>query len=44
MQMWFQHDRLHRDNGKPAVVFNNGTKLYFSYGVRYYPEEVEGAQ
>jgi hypothetical protein len=32
-QYWYQHGKLHRDEG-PAVVFNGGEEYWYQHGKR----------
>lgn len=32
---WYKHGKLHRANGKPAVVYLNGDEEYWVDGVRH---------
>ena len=32
LQEWYQNDELHRDNGKPAVIYPNGSRSWFENG------------
>jgi len=30
-QLWYKHDKLHRDNDLPAIIYSNGTQEWFKH-------------
>jgi hypothetical protein len=34
-QEWYYNGRLHRDNGKPSIIWENGDRDFYNNGVLY---------
>lgn len=35
IQIWFINNKIHRNNDLPAVIWGNGTNMWFQYGLRH---------